>query len=267
MDDYISKAADEILASRKYRDLGIPTETVRDLLAQELPRHRGQRQAVDSVRRKLHNIVAPYLGDPDYSDAANDLDAVFASRDDAAVRTVCAQIMAAHASTRERLPILEDFYARIFACTGLPETILDLACGLNPFSLPWMKLPSTAHYYAYDLHQPRLDLINHFFGLLGMPHLAIHQDILVKPPEVDAQLAFFFKEAHRFEQRQHGCNRSFWQVLQVEHLLVSLPTTSLSGRHSLVDRQRQLVYATLDGLSWQVEEILFENEIVFWIKK
>ncbi len=33
------------------------------------------------------------------------------------------------------------------------------------------------------------------------------QDILIKPPDVEADIAFFFKEAHRFEQRQHGCNR------------------------------------------------------------
>ena len=267
MDDFISQATDEILSSRKYHDLDLPVETVRALLEQELPRHRSQRQALDSVRRKLHNIVAPYLGNPDYDTAGIELKSAFASHDDQAVREACRRILQAHASTRERALILEEFYARLFAYTGVPETILDLACGLNPFSFPWMGLPSSTHYYAYDLHQPRLDLINNYFELQGLPRLAIHQDILVHPPELEAQVAFFFKEAHRFEQRQHGCNRAFWQALHVEHLLVSLPTTSLSGRHSLLEGQRRLVYGALEGLEWRVEEILFESEIVFCIRK
>jgi 16S rRNA (guanine(1405)-N(7))-methyltransferase len=267
MDDFINRAAAEILSSRKYRALGIPDETVRDLLEQELPRHRTQRQALDSVRRKLHNIVAPYLGDPDYAGAARDLDQAFASDNENDVRKVCRQILDTHASTRERLPILNEFYTRLFACTGNPETILDLACGLNPFSFPWMGLPVSTRYYAYDLHHPRLDLINRYFRLQGLQPLAIHQDILVNPPEIKAEVALFFKEAHRFEQRQHGCNRVFWQALPVEHLLVSLPTASLSGRHSLLEGQRRLVHSTLEGLDWRVEEILFENEIVFWIRK
>ncbi len=87
------------------------------------------------------------------------------------------------------------------------------------------------------------------------------------PPAQEADVAFFFKEAHRFEQRQKGCNRAFWMALNVRWLVVSLPATNLSGRFDLADRQRKLVYETLTGLEWPVNEILVGNELVFCIRK
>ena len=264
--DELDLLVEGLLAGRKYRELSLPVETVRDLLAQELPRHRNQKDALQSVRRKLHNIVATYLGDPDYPASAHQLDEAFAGGDPAHVQAVCRQILSAHASTRERLPLLDDFYARLWQVTGAPHTVLDLACGLHPFGLPWMGLPASARYYAYDIHQPRVDLINHYFSLQGLEPLARCQDILVSPPQVEADAAFFFKEAHRFEQRQHGCNRAFWRSLKVKWLLVSLPTESMTKRHSLAEGHRRLVYNTLAGLGWEVVEVEFEGEMVFCVK-
>ncbi len=256
-----------ILASRKYRELGIPEPTLRDLIAQEQGRGRSQKELEQVVREKLHNIVASYLGDPDYLAAAARLEAAFASGETAQVKAECHTLLAVHASTRERQPALEDFYPRLFAITGRPHVVLDLACGLHPFGLPWMGLPAGARYYAYDLHRPRIELINHFFRLSGLPELAFHQDILVEPPRETADVAFFFKEAHRFEQRQRGCNRAFWQAIPARWLLVSLPFSSLTGRRDLADRQRALVQRTLEGLDWPVTEVQILDEMVFCIQK
>ena len=190
--DDLQPLIDELLHSKKYRGLGLAESTVRDLLLQELPRYRNRKDALDEVRRKLHNIVAPYLGDPDYAAEAGALDGAFRIGGEE-VKEVCRRILAGHASTRERIPILEEFYAGIFAVTGRPRSILDVACGLNPFAFPWMGLPKDTRYYAYDIHRPRLDLINHYFQLEGLEPLAIHQDILVEPPAVEADVAFFLK--------------------------------------------------------------------------
>ncbi len=266
MPDDLQPLIDEILSARPYRELGLPAETVRSLLAQELPRHRSQKDALKSVRQKLHNIVAPYLGDPDYAAAAGFLDQAFDSRDPRQVQAACRRLLAAHASTRERLPLLPDFYSRLWVITGVPSNVLDLACGLHPFGFPWMGLPASVHYYAYDIHRPRVELLNHFFARLGLEPLSCVQDVLVSPPQVVADVAFFFKEAHRFEQRQHSCNRLFWQALNVKWLLVSLPTESLSQKHSLLEGHRRLVYNNLQGLDCPVTEIVFESEIVFCIK-
>jgi 16S rRNA (guanine(1405)-N(7))-methyltransferase len=255
-----------ILNSRKYRCLAIPEETVESLYRQALLNGITPREALKSVRQKLHNIVAPYLGDANFNEAAADLDAAFKDGVDE-IKAVCTRILESHASTRERLSIMETFYSQIFSLTGKPQSILDLACGLNPFAFPWMGLPNTTKYHAFDLNLPRIELINHFFKLEGLERLAAHQDILIHTPNIDADVAFLFKEAHRLEQRQRGCNRVLWQALQVRWLLVSLPTSSLSGKHDLLGKHRRLVEQTCSGQSWTIHEIMFTNEIVFCIDK
>lgn len=263
----LERLSREIHGSRKYRGLDIPAETLRDLLEHELKKGRTDSEALQVVREKLHNIIAPYLGDLDYEAAAVKLAAAGQTGSLEAVKAVCREIMESHASTRERLPFLEDFYAPLWAITGKPTSILDLACGLHPFGLPWMGLDRTAAYYAYDLHAPRIALINRFLNLLEREPLAYVQDILVSPPQVEADVAIFFKEAHRFEQRKKGCNRPFFEALNVRWLLVSLPAVDLSVHHSLADRQRSLMSGILAGTNWPVEEILIGKELIFCIQK
>lgn len=264
--DPIQSLVDELLNSRKYRALNLPAETVCDLLEQELPRHRNSRDALKAVRHKLHTIVAPYLGDPDYSRIAAELQSACAAGTDA-LRAACASVLAAHASTRERIPVLDEFYPRLFALTGVPASILDLACGLNPFAWPWMGLPPATQYHAYDIHSPRVDAINAFFRAHGLAPLAEVRDVLVHPPQVEADVAFLFKEAHRMEERRRGCSRPFWRSLRVNWLLVSLPAESLSGKFQLAERQRALVGEAIGDAGWPVTELVFGAEIVFCIDK
>ncbi len=254
------------MASHKYQALALPEETVVDLINRNTTPGIKDRELEKIVRQKLHNIVAPYLEELDYRSALTDLAAI-KKHDDQSLREYCARILSAHASTKERIPIMSEFYTRIFEHTGVPGSILDLACGLNPFALPWMGLPMETTYHAYDLHKPRIDLINAFFHVVGRPPLAEKRDILVKPPELRADVAFFFKEAHRFEQRQHGCNRTFWQALKVKTIVVSLPSSNLTGSHSMLEGQRILVERAVSGLDWKVTEILVANEIIFCIDK
>ncbi len=188
---------DEIRAARKYKNLDLPDSTLRDLVAQEALPGRSHKQIEQAVREKLHNIVAPYLGDPDYAQAGQVMETAFASGDAQAVRDFCQEMLASHASTRERSePInsLADFYTQLWQATCRPASILDLACGLHPFGLPWMGLPAGTSYHAFDLHHPRVALIDRFLKLSGANGGACHQDILVQPPELEADVALFLKK-------------------------------------------------------------------------
>ena len=263
----IAELTEEILNLRKYRHLNLPSETIQDLLARELPLYKTNREAVKAVRRKLHNIIAPYLGDPAYEQAGAALGVSFASGNNTRIRETLYQLLGQHASTRERLPHLEEFFERIFALTGIPEIILDLACGLNPLSFPWMNLPSQTAYHAYDIHLPRVEFINQYFQLQGLAELAEQRDILITPPSQPGDVAFLFKEAHRLEQRQRGCNQILWEAVNVRFLLVSLPAVSLTGRRDLADKHRRLVHNTLAAKTWPVTEIQVQDEMVFCIEK
>ncbi len=257
----------EILRSRKYRQINLPEETIIDLLKNEMQLGKDERSAIKSARRKLHNIIAPYLGDLDYDQAIIDLESAFQNRQSDKIKQFCRSILAQHSSTRERLEILDIFYPRLFALGGKPKIILDLACGLNPFSLPWMNLDENIQYHAYDIHQPRIRLINRFFELYGVKPLAEVCDVLIKPPVFHVNVAFLFKEAHRMEQRRKGANRELLKTLDADSIFVSLPTLSLHGGRDLRARMRSLIDDTLKGLAWDVKEIEFTNELVFCINK
>ena len=262
-DQVVNELRLKILNSSKYQGSGLNPATIDDLIWQELPKHSSRKALMKSVRRRLHNIVAPYLGQPDYAAYSERLEQISDfSLQSSELRSFCLDILSEHASTKERIPFQAQFYSELFRVVGKPASIIDLACGLHPFSFPWMGLPLSTEYHAYDILQSRIDFINLFFKKIGLEPMAENRDILVNPPMSRTELGIFFKEAHRFEKRNPGCNRNFWQSLNVGALAISLPTQDLSGTHRLLDYHRQLVIENLpEGV--EVIEIEFSNEVIF----
>lgn len=259
--------AAEIQDSRKYRGVHIPLETLASLVADISMDEHDPKMIRKILREKLHHIVAPYLGDPDYPSASRELSLVFQNNTHDAVQSFCLRMLKIHASTRERIPVMSEFYKKIFSVIGVPNSIFDLACGLNPFAFPWMGLPLSVAYSAYDIHLPRIELLNQFFSGMKMAATAIHRDIISEPPDAPASVAFIFKEAHRMEQRQSGCSRVLWQKLPVDWLVVTLPAVSLTGRHDLIEKHRILVEKAIAGSPWTLTEFNIGDEMVFCIGK
>jgi 16S rRNA (guanine(1405)-N(7))-methyltransferase len=268
-DERIRHSVDDILASKKYRDLHIPPETVISLLIAEFERFGKIKPAVKSTKQKLHNIVAAYLGDPDYEQAINWMNTSLPQSSPQEEQTMCEQLLSTHASTRERLPHLCEFYKTVFAVTGKPSVILDLACGLHPLGLPWMGLPATIEYHAYDLHLPRIELIQAYFSHRYPKLQAHHQDILFDIPTLSADVAFLFKETHRIEKRAKDSNVPLWQQLNVNWLVISLPAFSLNQQHDLREGHRNLVNNLLEKTSipWQQTVTEVHGEMLFMLQK
>ena len=265
-EENIAQMTERVLSSRKYAAMDLPPETVRDLILQEINAGKNAKDVEKSMREKLHQIIAPYLGDPDYELEESRL-AEAAGEGDEAVRQWCLRMLAVHTSSKERIPRMEEFYRTIFERTGIPKRILDVACAFNPFAFPWMGLPAGTAYHAYDLHTPRVHLINSFFKVYGLEPLAEVRDILLDPPEISADIAFFFKEAHRFEARKKGCNRNFWISLPVRTIVVTLPAENLTGQHQMRSRQRSLIEKNIEGLGWDLDETEIAGEMIFFITK
>lgn len=254
-----------IKASKKYRCTNI--ETIQELVKSELGHHKTNKKIEKAVRKRLHNIMAPFLGDPDYDKAASDLTRAFQSGNQEAIKETCKRIMACHISTHERLSILEQFYTKIFSVTGQPHTILDIACSLNPLSFPWMNLPNNIEYYAYDIHEKRINFINTFFSLQGLPTLARVQDMSFHFPQETADIAFFLKELHRFERNYGKISLALLDALRVRYLVVSFPTFSIRGNRLLTKHYRDFFLRLISGKAWAVTEIEFESELIFCVDK
>ncbi len=264
-DEELNQIVQRISNSKKYRLMKIPRETILDLLKIELGKHAKKADAIKIVKAKLHNIAAPYLDELDYAKAAQELEQVLSNKNKNSIEDICTRFLQAHHSTDERIPYMKDFYAFISDKIKSPCSILDLACGLNPFVIPLVEFPHSTSYFAYDIHRPRIELINHFFYSLGIDGAAETRDILVRPPMQKATAAFLFKEAHRMEKRRKGATRDLLGSLNVEHLFISLPNHSIHGKYDLRKRMHTLITESIKGLGSILEIKDFSAETLFYI--
>ena len=148
--------------SAKYRR--VCEDVVRSVGERELAKGRRLKEAVKATKKKLHQVGGAYLeGGMDYADWLDDLKAASGSNED--FRWTCARVMGHHSSTRERLDILDEFYATVLADLSAVHSVLDLACGLNPLAIPWMGLPDDATYYAYDIYEDMVEFLRAFMKL------------------------------------------------------------------------------------------------------
>lgn len=264
----IDTLIEEAQNSRKYRELNIPRATLLDILTHESQRSNSRKELEDKFRKSLHNIIAPYLEDINYPVETVALKNLHDQNpSEADLKAWCKGRMSRHASSRERLPYLDTFYQTISATIGTPNTILDLACALDPLGLPWMGLSQSTRFLAYDIHKPRLLFLQTFFNSFYPNASAIHQDILTDIPTQSADCAFFFKEAHRLEKRRPGGNRVLFEGLDVKWLVVSLPAKDLSGHHSLQDFHSTLIQKAIQGKPWHLTTSLAGDELIFFIQK
>ena len=112
-------------------------DIVRGVGERELAKGRRLKEAIKATKKKLHQVGGAYLeGRVDYAAWLDELRAVSGGKGD--FRRACARIMGHHSSTKERLEILDTFYATVLADLPPIRSVLDLACGLNPLAIPWM---------------------------------------------------------------------------------------------------------------------------------
>src|SRR5689334_19285402 len=170
-----------VLASPRYGS--ISGEVVRDVGARELAKRRNLAEAIKATKAKLHQIGGAYLTSRAYGQWLERLTQASQAGGAPALHEACRQIMGYHSSTRERLPILDRFYATVLADLPPARVVLDLACGLNPLALSWMPRASDAEYYAYDVYQDMTDFLNGFLALARVRGHAEARDVLSRCPE------------------------------------------------------------------------------------
>lgn len=249
-----------VLRSSRYRD--VDRSLLGRLAEEELPRSRSTDEAVKRVKRRLHQAVGAFRGPTRPGPTA---DAWRGDLADPAFRSACAIAMRSHASTRERIPHVERFYAGIWARTAVPGRLLDLGCGLNPLALPWMALDD-ATYLASDADARPLAAVREFLDLVGQPHRVERRDLVVDPPTEPADVALLLKLVTTLDRQDPDAVSRLLRMLDVRHAVVSFTTRSLGGRakgmeHTYRDRLERL--ASDVGRVTDVAEASVPNELVF----
>ena len=196
--------------------------------------------------------------------AADALRVAYGDGREEAIRSACRRMLSLHTSTRERLPDLDRFYRDIFALTGVPRAILDLACGLNPLALPWMGLRDGAEYHAYDIDGDRIALLNDYLDIVGVQTRAHLQDVICDPPVERADLALLLKSAACLERQRRGSTLALLDALAVNWVVVSFPVRSLGRREKgMPEHYAHELGEMLSGRPWPVTRLDFPTELVF----
>jgi 16S rRNA (guanine(1405)-N(7))-methyltransferase len=258
-----TQEVDRILSTAKYRAL--PRETIEDVVGREIARHGPGARALKAARLVLHRVAARYLGRPDFRAFLRRLESC---ADSGARDAVCREILALHASTRERLPILEDLYRGLFGRTGLPRVVADLASACNPLAFRWMGLEKSVRYMAYDIDRDMVQLVGAYFRLEGIAGEAIHRDVLCSPPTLRADVALLLKMFHCLEHRRKGAGWEVVSAVPARVVAVSFPSRNLAGRSSdIAANYREGIRASAAQAGWGCEEMSFPGETVLLVTK
>jgi 16S rRNA (guanine(1405)-N(7))-methyltransferase len=253
-----SEIVDRVLRSTRYRS--VDPILVARLAAEELPKARNADDAVKRVKRRLHQAVGAFRRQPRAASR-------WPVADPEALRAACRDVMRTHASTRERLPVLERFHAPIWEITGVPRRVLDLGCGLHPLAVPWMDI-GDAWYVATDVDAGTLRIVGGFLEAVGQPHRIELRDLVTGPPSEPADVAFALKLVTTLDRQDQGAATRLVRHVRARHVVVSFAARSLGGRTGRGGRERTY-RDRLDRLVAEagrvraVAEASVPNELVF----
>ncbi|MCW1296904.1 MAG: hypothetical protein OH319_04455 [Candidatus Parvarchaeota archaeon] len=193
------------------------------------------------------------------------------------------EILCTHISSKERIDTYPFFYDRIFEFTGKPKRILDIACGMNPFSLPFMKLNDFT-YICTELKQEDCDFINSYFKIISK-HInveakAIRLNLFDLTSEefgkkfieendlMKFDVVFLLKDIPVMERLRKGISKYIIRWLPTNYIVISGSKKSMVKGKEIKKREERLIRRVLNELNLNIaSKIEFENEIVFIVKK
>lgn len=220
MDNRTEKALNDLLASRKYSD--ICPDTVKNAFMEQTKRHGKLKDADKAARAHLHAITGAFITPDELKNAKKAIHEWMAGDEDAFWRAI-----ENHSSTRERAQIANDLYARAFSVCGKVDSILDLACGINPIFLGKMGYTNVI---GLDIHAGCAELINECAEFFGWKTRARAQDLILNPPGEEADITLMMKLLPVLETQKTGAAKALVESVRSRYMLVTFPTQTLGGK-------------------------------------
>src|SRR5260221_10391054 len=236
----LDRLIEAIQASPKYKS--VSSDLVRYIGTQELAKghNHNLKGAIKATKNKLHQVGGAYQDSaPRYRAWLDKLKQASQPENRKELLAVCKWIMQYHSSTRERLPMLEQFYSTILA--GLPpiNSVIDVSLGLHPLAIPWMPLAGPAPYYAYDMYQDMTDFLNEWLSLLHVQGYAQACNVIHYFPTQRVYLAFMLKAIPCLEQVDRSADCGSWRPSKPVILSSrSLPPGSAGKKKGMVPNFR-----------------------------
>lgn len=257
---------DQVRHSAKYAQLA--DTLVSRVTKEEAKKYKSKQDIIQSARTRLHQLTGAYLAPKlDYAQWINNFKSID-RHNQAGLKSTSLQMMRLHASTHERLEVLPSFFQITLASISPVNSVLDLACGLNPLSIPWMPLADGFTYHASDVVSPLVNFLGEYFQVFGFNGSASTLDLASSIPSQPVQLALLMKTLPLLEQIEHGLAQKVLEGLNAEQILITYPLLSLGGRKKGMEETYRMQFDQLvSGRDWKIQEFSFPNEVAFLVTK
>jgi 16S rRNA (guanine(1405)-N(7))-methyltransferase len=130
----------------------------------EVKRMRAYRDAAAAVKKDIYYRLRRYRQERTVNSRGIAALARLASDSEASDReATIRQIVDEHVSTAERLPHLTEFFENLVAMIGVPETIVDVGCGVLPLVVPFDRsMHATCEYWALDKDPAAMEAVREY---------------------------------------------------------------------------------------------------------
>lgn len=271
----LERLVTEVLASAGYRTLD-PALIAR-IGRDELATRRSFKEAVKATKSRLHQVHGAFqAGKVDYDgwlarlrEARGEAGTpLYDLRDGPpAFAAQSLHVMARHASTAERAPILDRFYSTLLPALPAVRTVLDLGCGLHPLAIPWMGLQPGTRYLGYEIDAAQVAFLNAYLALAGISGCVQVRDVHAEPPAEEADLALALKLLPTLDRLGHDGGAALLAALRVPYLVASFPDRTLGGHAKGMGRQYEARFTALVAArGWQAQRFSFPGELVFVVR-
>lgn len=265
-----NKLIDEVVADIQLKSKYhfILPEVIRNIAIEEAQKRNNFKEINKATRTRLHQIAGAYVERKiNYSTCIEELIKTKENSKQEFLESSL-KIMRLHASTEERIPILSDFYRIVLEDIGPIESILDLACGLNPLSIPWIPFCAEYTYFACEIFLDMIKFLNEYFSFNSISGTAFGCDLTREIPKVDAQVTFLLKTIPLLDQTDRSLARNIISQVKTKFVVVSFPIKSLSGRNvGMTNTYKNRFEEIVEGLEYAIKSFEFSNELVYLIEK
>nr|AMP55621.1 ArmA_Rmt [uncultured bacterium] len=248
----IDDIVERLLSSKKYS--GLCEDTVRRVAEESAKRHKKPKDAEKAARETLHGITGAFMSGDELKRAR---EYMAQGNIDEALRL--------HSSTRERMP-MDSFYDAVFAVTGRPSRVLDIACGLNPYYLGSIGVCVT----GLDINAALMKALNDWAAEAKTPVEAYAYDVLCERPipEGKYDLALMMKLLPVLENQKKGAALELMRRVPAVDQVITFPTRTLTGRRVGMDRHyTEWFEALLTDEFSVIYRGIINDELVYVIKK
>ena len=269
----------EIIKSKKYSFVYQPF--LKRIYKEESAKYKKDKEIIKAVKNQLHIVYGAFFTGKSIK-CAEDLIYNY-NLDSNGIKIppviIAEKLMDLNTSSKERLPFIKELYKFIFDTiynfnnySENINSILDIGCGFNPFSLPFIfdYFKYIKSYYAFDIDINLAKIINKYFVLYNLPQYAGCIDIISETPSQIADIAFLFKIIPTIETCKKSRGFEILNGLNAKYIIVSFPTKTLCGKSNkgMPKNYAEFFEKSLNYDKFKIiGKEFFQNELVYILSK